>query len=88
MAIRSDEARVDIAARSFWITGQVTFFDVRVFNPIAKRYVHMDTSKAYQLNEKEKKKNYNERILEVERGSFTPNGEKKVRNFTIVPLNC
>ena len=32
----------------------------------------MDTSKAYQLNEKEKKKDYNELILEVERGSFTP----------------
>ena len=43
-----------------------------VFNPIAKRYVHMDTSKTYQLNENEKKKNYNECILEVEHGSFTP----------------
>ena len=72
MAIRSDEARVDIAARSFWVTGQMAFFDVRIFNPIAKRYVRMDTSKAYQLNGKEKKKNYNERILEVVHGSFTP----------------
>ena len=50
----------------------MAFFDVRVFNPIAKRYVHMDTSKAYQLNEKEKKKNYNKSILEVEHGSFMP----------------
>ena len=32
----------------------------------------MDTSKAYHLNEKEKKKNYNDRILEDEHGSFTP----------------
>ena len=32
----------------------------------------MDTSEAYQLNEKEKKKNSNERILEVEHGSSTP----------------
>ena len=72
MAIRSDEARDDIAARSFWVTGQMVFFHMRVFNPIAKRYVHMETSKAYQLNEKEKKKNYNERILEVEHGSFMP----------------
>ena len=39
MSIRSDEARVNIAARSFWVTGQMAFFDVRVFNPIAKRYV-------------------------------------------------
>ena len=72
MAIRSDEARVNIAARSLWVTGKMAFFDLRVFNPLAKRYVHMDTSKAYQLNEKEKKKNYNERILEVEHGIFTP----------------
>ena len=55
MAIRSDEVRIDTAARSFWVTGQMEFFDVRVFNPIAKRYVYMDTSKAYQLNEKEKR---------------------------------
>ena len=34
--------------------------------------VHMNTSKACQLNEKEKKKNYNERVLKVEHGNFTP----------------
>ena len=55
MAIRSDEARVDITARRFWVTGQLAFFDVRVFNPITKRYVEMDTSKAYQLNKKQKR---------------------------------
>ena len=56
MAIRSDEARVDIATRSFWVTGQMAFFEVTVFNPIAKRYVHLDFSKEYQ-QKKEKKKN-------------------------------
>ena len=61
-----------MVARHFWVTGQMAFSDVRVFNRIAKRYVHRDTSKAYQLNEKEKNRNYNERILEVEHGSFTP----------------
>ena len=61
-----------MVARRFWVTGQMAFFDVRVFNRIAKRYVHRGTSKAYQLNKKEKNRNYNERILEVEHGSFTP----------------
>ena len=61
-----------MVARRLWVTGQMAFSDVRVFNRIAKRYVHRDTSKAYQLNEKEKNRNYNERILEVEHGSFTP----------------
>ena len=46
--------------------------DVRVFNPIAKRYVNQDISKTYEVNKKEKKKSYNERILQIEQGSFTP----------------
>ena len=48
----------------------MTFFDVRVFNSIAKRYVHMDKFKS--ISTQQKRKNYNERILEVEHGSFTP----------------
>ena len=35
-ANKSDQARVDISARGFWLTGQAAFFDVRVFNPTAK----------------------------------------------------
>ena len=30
------QVRVDISARGFWLTGQVAFFDVRVFNPTTK----------------------------------------------------
>ena len=59
----SDQARVDISARGFWLTGQVVFFDVRVFNPTAKRYVNQELRKSYEVNEKEKNKQYNERIL-------------------------
>ena len=66
------QARVDISARGFWLTGQVAFFDVRVFNPTAKRYVNQELRKSYEVNEKEKKRQYNERILQVEHGTFTP----------------
>ena len=52
----SDQARVDISARGFWLTGEVAFFDVRVFNPTAKRYVNQELRKSYEVNEKEKKK--------------------------------
>ena len=38
-SVKSDEARLDVSARGFWVTGQKTFFDIRVFNPLAKRYV-------------------------------------------------
>ena len=68
----SDEARVDVAARGFWISGQKAFFDIRVFNPLAKRYRNSKVSNACRMNEIEKKRQYNERILKVEHGSFTP----------------
>ena len=67
-----NEVRLDISARGFWQAGQMAFLDVRVFNPNAKRYANIELSKAYEINEKEKKKTYNERILQVEHGSFTP----------------
>ena len=68
----SDQDRVDISARGFWLTVQVAFFDVRVFNPSAKRYVNQELCKSYEANEKEKKKQYNERILQIEHGTVTP----------------
>ena len=68
----TDEVRVDIAARGFWISGQQAFFDIRVFNPMAQRYGSQELTKAYQINECEKKRQYNEGILGVEHGSFTP----------------
>ena len=58
--------------RSSWLIGQVAFFDVRVFNPTAKRYVNQELRKSYEVNEKEKKRQYNERILQVEHGNFNP----------------
>ena len=72
VANTTDEARLDISARGFWTTGQLAFFDVRVFNPIAKRYVDQELSRTYVMNEKEKKKMYNERVMQIEHGSFTP----------------
>ena len=42
------------------------FLDVWVFNPNAKRYANVELSKAYEINEKEKKKTYNKRRLIME----------------------
>ena len=69
---KSDQARVDISEHGFWLTSSVAFLDVRVFNPTAKRYVNQELRKSYEVNEKEKKKQYIECILQVEHGIFTP----------------
>ena len=71
-ANRKDDARLDIAARSFWVSGQKAFFDIRVFNPLAIRYRNSKISKACETNEREKKRQYNQRVLDVEHGCFTP----------------
>ena len=70
--ITGNEVKLDICARAFWQAGQMAFFDVRVFNPTAKWYVIQEIPKTYEVNEREKKKLYNERILQIEHGSFTP----------------
>ena len=71
-ANRTEEARLNIAAKDFWVPGQKAFFDVRVSNPLAGRYGNSKVSKAYEINEKVKKRAYNERVFQVEQGSFTP----------------
>ena len=68
----SREARLDIAARNVWSDNQRAFFDVRVFDPNARRFQNQTLSQAYLANEREKKRHYNERVLEVENGTFTP----------------
>ena len=64
-AKKNDEVRLDICARSFWVSGQKAFFDVRVFDPNARRYSKQTLKKCYSINENEKKGHYNTRIMEV-----------------------
>ena len=43
-----------------------------VYNPMAKTYANSSMLASHRQNENEKKRQYNERILQVEHGSFTP----------------
>ena len=49
-----------------------TFLDIHVFHPNCKTYVGREVAKVYKEKEQEKKKAYNERIIQVEKGTFTP----------------
>ena len=66
-------ARLDAAAQNFWGKDQQTaYFDVRVFNPFAQSYTNSSLSKCYRKHELEKKREYEERVREIEHGSFSP----------------
>ena len=68
-----DDARADISAQGFWGNKQQrAFFDVRVFNPLAPSYCKSSMTAVYRRNENEKRRAYEQRIIDVEHGSFTP----------------
>ena len=67
----SEEARLDISARGLWSALDKTFLDVRVFHPGADSNTGK-LSKVYKKHEAEKKRVYNERVIQVEKATFTP----------------
>ncbi len=68
-----DGARLDVRAESFWGRDrQCAFFDVRVFNPLAHTYRNIPLTSSYRRNEQEKRRRYDQRVREVEHGSFSP----------------
>ena len=69
---KGDEARMDVTAFGLWGAWQRAFFDIRVFDPIAPSYAQKSINTLFQTHEKEKKRKYNKRILEIEKASFTP----------------
>ena len=71
-ANKTPDARLDIPARGFWAREQSLFFDVRVCHPNADSYKNHTPELIYKLHENDKKRLYSSRVLEVERGTFTP----------------
>ena len=69
---KSDEARLDVRARGFWRNGQNAFFDVRVTNPSSESLKNTTINNVLLKNEREKKRKYNSRIMDIEQGTFTP----------------
>ena len=65
-------ARLDISARGFWQRGELAFFDVRVFNPFAKTHLSKKLENVFREQESMKKREYNDRVIKIEHGSFTP----------------
>ena len=71
-ANKAPDARLDIRARGFWAREQSAFFDFRVCHPSADSYKNLTPEQIYKLHENDKNRLYSSRVLEVERGTFTP----------------
>ena len=74
-AITDENARVDICVRGFWGSAHghpSAFLDVKVFNPSAPSYRKTQPQACYSQHERAKKWAYEQRINEIEHGSFTP----------------
>ena len=68
----ADGARADVSALSFWNPFCRAFFDVVVFNPQATSNWNKEIPHMYTHYEQSKKRGYNARIMQVDKGSFTP----------------
>ena len=71
----SNETRVDIGTRAIWERGQQTFFDLRVFAPNVCCYRNKSLQQCHVMNEQEKKRAYNIKILQIDQidhGTFIP----------------
>ena len=71
-SITAKDARLDIAARGFWQQYEMAYFDVKVFNPYAKSYMNQPLDSAFSSGESTKKRAYNNRVIRIEHGTFTP----------------
>ncbi len=70
---RQDGARLDVSANGVWGgRHQKTYFDVRVFNPLAPSNRNQSLPAVFRKHEKEKKRAYQQRIQDVKHSSFTP----------------
>lgn len=70
----SADARLDFCGNGFWGGSKYScaYFDVRVFHPHAQSYLNTALEKCYRDQEQGKRRQYERRVREVERASFTP----------------
>ena len=68
---RADKARLDVSAVGVWGAMERTFLDVRVLHMNSPSYMEKSPEQLYHQHEQEKKRTYH-RVIEVEKGSFSP----------------
>jgi hypothetical protein len=69
---RAEKARLDVSGIGVWGSHERTFIDVRIMHPNSPSYINKPIEKVYKDHEDEKKRTYNGRVIQVEKGTFTP----------------
>ena len=70
--ILEDGARSDVSAIGLWQPLSRAFLDIKVCNPFAQSNSVMPLDRMYKQHENTKKRQYNSRIMEIEKATFTP----------------
>ena len=70
-ANKAPDARLDIHARGFWERQRSALFDVRLCQPNADSYRDLTPKQIYKKHENDKKRQYAQRVMEIEQGTFT-----------------
>ena len=68
----ADGARCDVSARGVWNRYDKTFFDILVTHPNAESHIQKPLSRLYKDCETLKKRKYSDRVMNIERATFTP----------------
>ena len=68
----TDKARLDVSGVGVWGQHERTFIDVRIMHPNCDSYINKPIEEVYLDHENRKKNEYNERVIQVEKGTFTP----------------
>ncbi len=68
----SERARLDVAATGLYGPFQKTMFDVRIFHPNCDSYKDRDIKSLYIQHEDAKRKDYEQRVIQIQKCSFTP----------------
>ena len=70
--VTSREARLDMKAGGFWTPGVTAFFGVRVTHVNSRSNHGKHTATIFKEQENEKKRKYNQKVMDVELGTFKP----------------
>ena len=68
----AENARLDVSGIGVWGPFERTFLDIRVMHPHAPSHVDKSIDQVYTPLGKEKKRAYNERMTQMEKGTLTP----------------